>query len=274
MSESPSTKAPNIVFAIPCYGGMVSYRFMNSMFDCFQLLQKNGIRYHYRMIGNESLVSRARNSLVGMFLKIPEASHLMFIDADIEFSADSVLRLLRHDQDVIGGPVPRKMFDWEGIANAAAKGDPEPWNQWSHYGIGFEFKDNKPGQFIVNKGLLKMRNLGSAFMLIRRDVIESMIDAYPETRYSLTGQWVQSLKRGEQAGAEGRAPEYNYSLFNPIHDPDDNDVYLSEDFAFCRRWQKIGGEIWLDPTLKLNHFGSYNFQGNLSHFFRPKAPDG
>lgn len=270
MAQAKQT--PEIVFAIPCYGGMVGYRFMSSLIECFQVLQKHGLRYHYRMIGNESLVSRARNALVGMFLKIPTATHLMFIDADIEFPPDAVLRLAGHDRDVIGGPVPRKMFDWEGIIAAAARGDPAPWNQWSHYGIGFAFKDNKPGQFIADKGLLKMTNLGSAFMMIKRGVFERMIEAYPETRYSLTGQWIQSLKRDQQAGAEGRPTEYNYSLFNPIHDPDDNDVYLSEDFAFCRRWQKIGGSVWLDPTLKLNHYGSYNFQGDLSHFFRPRRP--
>jgi hypothetical protein len=44
-------------------------------------------------------------------------------------------------------------------------------------------------------------------------------------------------------------------------DPKDK-RYLSEDYTFSRRWQDIGGEIWLDPSISLNHYGSFNFQGN------------
>jgi hypothetical protein len=38
---------------------------------------------------------------------------------------------------------------------------------------------------------------------------------------------------------------------------------LSEDYTFCRRWQQIGGDIWLDPRVALNHVGHYTFRGNV-----------
>ena len=44
--------------------------------------------------------------------------------------------------------------------------------------------------------------------------------------------------------------------------------YLSEDYTFCRRWQKIGGNIWLDPDIKLNHVGQYVFSGNTKTLFK------
>jgi hypothetical protein len=39
--------------------------------------------------------------------------------------------------------------------------------------------------------------------------------------------------------------------------------YLSEDYTFCRRWQEMGGDVWLDPRTALNHIGHYTFRGNI-----------
>ena len=52
-----------------------------------------------------------------------------------------------------------------------------------------------------------------------------------------------------------------YALFDTMIDPVDR-RYLSEDYTFCRRWQEIGGDIWLDPSISLNHYGHFCFQGN------------
>jgi hypothetical protein len=52
-----------------------------------------------------------------------------------------------------------------------------------------------------------------------------------------------------------------YALFDTMIDPIDR-RYLSEDYTFCRRWQAMDGDIWLDPSISLNHYGSFCFQGN------------
>ena len=64
-------------------------------------------------------------------------------------------------------------------------------------------------------------------------------------------------------------PKYNpyfYSLFDTMIDPISK-RYLSEDYTFCRRWQDIDGEIWMDPSVDLDHYGNYSFQGNISEQF-------
>jgi len=48
--------------------------------------------------------------------------------------------------------------------------------------------------------------------------------------------------------------------------------YLSEDYTFCRRWQEIGGDIWLDPSISLNHYGHFCFQGNPSAIIQWNDP--
>ena len=78
-----------------------------------------------------------------------------------------------------------------------------------------------------------------------------MREAYPELHYR------------NDSNIDPKFNKYCYSFFDTLHDPDDN-RYLSEDYTFCRRWQKLGGEIWLDPNTHLNHVGTYTFEGELS----------
>jgi len=60
--------------------------------------------------------------------------------------------------------------------------------------------------------------------------------------------------------------KWTYLFFDTYLEPDTK-RYLSEDYAFCRRWQNIGGEILLDPLVKLDHTGHFVFDGNLNNMF-------
>jgi len=86
-------------------------------------------------------------------------------------------------------------------------------------------------------------------MLLKREVIERMIAAYPETRF--TSAHAYSNAKANQ----------NYALFDYMIDKDTG-AYVSEDFAFCQRWHNTGGKIWLDTSGKLTHIGAYNFCGD------------
>ena len=52
----------------------------------------------------------------------------------------------------------------------------------------------------------------------------------------------------------------HWLFFDCMVDPDSG-RYLSEDYAFCRRWRDIGGKIWVDLQCKLLHLGQHNFRG-------------
>ena len=221
----------NVFFATPCYGGQVTDQFFLSMFRVSQTFMQHGINFRITTLRNESLVTRARNILTAMFLE-SDCSHLMFIDADIEFDSESVLRALAYDIPIMAAAYPKKALPIQ-------------------YAINFKFVDQATKQVRVENGAVEVLDASTGFFLIKREVVEKMMQAYPELHYR------------NDSNIDEKFNKYCYSFFDTIHDPEDN-RYLSEDYTFCRRWQKIGGEIWLDPNTKLNHVGAYTFEGDVS----------
>lgn len=223
-------KGANIFFATPCYGGMLTDQFFLSMFKATQKLMQCGINFRVTTLRNESLITRARNILTSMFLD-SDCTHLMFIDSDIEFQPDDIIRMLAYDKPIIAGAYPKKALPVQ-------------------YAINFKFLDKERRQIRVENGAAEVLDASTGFFMIKREVVEKMIHAYPETRYR------------NDSNLDAKLTKYCYALFDCIIDPDDN-RYLSEDYTFCRRWQKLGGEIWLDLATKLNHVGSYTFEGDV-----------
>lgn len=221
----------NIFFATPCYGGMLTDQFFLSMFRMSQTLMQHGINFRVTTLRNESLISRARNILTAMFLG-SNCTHLMFIDSDIEFQPDDILRALAYDKPVVAGAYPKKALPVQ-------------------YAINFKFVNPETRQIRVENGAVEVLDASTGFFLIKRETIEKMIAAYPELHYKNDSNIDPSLNK------------HCYALFDTMIDPVDS-RYLSEDYTFCRRWQQLGGEIWLDPNTKLNHVGSYTFEGDVS----------
>ena len=98
------------------------------------------------------------------------------------------------------------------------------------------WKDGQLKEIEKSRDPMKVDYAGTGFMLIKRSVIEDMIIQYPETNYE---------EKGEK-----------YAIFDTMID---GDVYLSEDYTFCKRWRDMDGEIWCDPTIKLTHWGLKGF---------------
>lgn len=221
----------NVFFATPCYGGMLTDQYFLSMFRMSQVLMQHGINFRITTLRNESLISRARNILTAMFLD-SNCTHLMFIDSDIEFQPEDILRALAYDKPIIAGAYPKKALPVQ-------------------YAINFKFVNPETRQIRVENGAVEVLDASTGFFLIQRETVEKMILAHPELHYR------------NDSNIDPKLNKHCYALFDTMIDPDDN-RYLSEDYTFCRRWQKMGGEIWLDPNTKLNHVGSYTFEGDVS----------
>jgi hypothetical protein len=196
------------------------------------------------LLGHDSLITRSRNTLVAQFLNTPMATHLLFIDADISFEAEQVYQMLAFDQDFVAGVYPLKVIDWSNAAimRAASKG--EGFEAAPLLYVGALCPDGeRDGRFATGV------YCGGGFMLLKRQAIERMVEAYPETRYKS----VHAYSNVKTA--------VNYALFDCMIDKDTN-AYISEDFGFCQKWRDIGGKIWLDTEGRLTHIGAYSFHGD------------
>jgi hypothetical protein len=244
MTETPSR--PMVFIATPCFGGLVSQHYMQSVISLIQLASQANFDAALALLGHDSLITRSRNTLVSQFLNTPAATHLLFIDADISFDAGQVHEMLRFDQDFVAGIYPLKVIDWSNPAIKRAVTAREPFQAASLLYVGTLCTGNereREGRFAT------AIYCGGGFMLIKRQVIERMIAAYPESRYKTVHAY-SNAKTAE-----------NYALFDCMIDKETGS-YVSEDFGFCQKWRDIGGKIWLDTEGKLTHIGSYNFLGD------------
>ena len=75
--------------ATPCYGGQLNEPYFRSVIKMMTFFNQHQIPLAFGTIANESLVTRARNVLLAYFLA-SDYTHLLFIDADIEFQTEVV----------------------------------------------------------------------------------------------------------------------------------------------------------------------------------------
>jgi len=229
--QQPGPGAPfdfskvHLHIGIPCYGGMVSEPTMTSFLRFILLAQQAGLNWSLDTMVNESLVTRARNNLMAKMMTNKEATHFMFIDADIRFEPDAILKMIACDKDVIGGLYPKKALPVNYVINLRP-----------------ETK--------IQGDIFTVDTMGTGFLLFKRHVYEKLIAAHPETKY------VDDVGLGKQY------EPMMYSIFDC--EIDERGHYLSEDWLFCRRWAKLGGEIWAHGKVLLNHIGHYEFAGDLS----------
>lgn len=243
---------PLVFLATPCFGGMVTQNYMLSVIRLMSYAKPAGFDVALSMMGCDALISRARSALVAAFLDEPRATHLLFVDADISFEPQQVERLLKFDKEFTGALYPLKSIDWELIPQRCVKGG-ESVRQAAFSYVGTfcsEAERKQEGDFAT--GIY----VGGGFQLIRRSAIERMIAAYPETHFSRVHDLPMSGARRDVVQSSNL-----YALFDCIIDPETG-AYLSEDYSFCLRWRKIGGDIWIDVRSKLNHCGTYEFVGD------------
>ena len=249
----------HVHYCTPCYGGQVTEPYFRSWSKAHMMFTKHEIPYSITTSANESLVSRARCHMVAYFMANPKATHMMFIDADINFDPIDILHMLQHDKDIIVGAYPKKELDWRSISKKFQSGithEDELKDAGANYALNFEWNTNEDNNrtLKIENGLVKLKDAATGFMLIKRSVFERLIEAYPDLYFN------------NDLNLDKEFEKWTYLFFDCMHEPETK-RYLSEDYAFCRRWQAIGGEVWLDPLVKLDHVGHYTFNGNVSKVF-------
>lgn len=213
----------NLFVGTPCYNSMVHSDYLHSV-----------ISYHERKLpitimtlGNESLITRGRNTVISYFHYDKRFSHLLFLDADIYLHADELVKLIAHEKDAIGGPVKLK---------------------------GFNKFDNTPvfntGKLIEDygDGLVSMDRIGTAVFMLSRKAVSALVEKAKGDGDVYTGN---PHSRGD---ADIEIPQYD--IFKTgVFDGE----YLSEDYYVCRVLRDLGFKVYVDLTCQTRHNGMFSF---------------
>lgn len=219
-----------LFIGIPIYGA-VDIHFFDSMMKFIE--QRKGFNCVVHFQYGDSLVSRARNSIVMEFLKT-DCTHLLMIDSDLVFSIEQIKRLFSHGEDVVGGLYPKKK-----------QGEVE-----------FVFNCLTPPEQMDSRRLTLVKYVGTGFLCVSRKVFEKIISEYgDELIFKVDG------KEGKIGFDFFKVGVYKY--------PDGNRRYLSEDWYFCQMATDLGFKIYADNGILLKHSGGavYPLQSQETQIF-------
>lgn len=237
MSETTQVEAAynlvgrKIMLGLPTYDYKVSSKLAISLANFCLLAMKHGVDVQICNISGCSVVSRVRNLIAADFLN-SDCTDLMFIDSDINFDAEDIFRLMAWNSDPKKGIVA-------GIPVARKKGQ-----------VYFSTLDSDEDQniFMDKMGLVRAKRVATAFMMIRKEVFEKLKEAHPEWVYH------DEKKQGDEMVAF-----FDFAL--------KDGQYIGEDYLFCDRAREMGFEVWIDPTIKLGHMGTIEFEGSFGEEF-------
>lgn len=250
----------SLFLATPMYDGACTAGYSKSLMNLGRICLEMGIPLKTYFITNESLVQRARNYCADMFME-SGMSHMLFIDADIEFNADDVIRILGVHvanpklYDVLAAPYPKKGIEWNKVKYFADK--VENPAELAHVTGDFVF-NTKDGNPNINMGIpTEVMETGTGFMLIPRYVFERFKNRFPKYRYRPDHKNTTDFDGSREIMAY-------------FHCEIDKKTkrYLSEDYFFCQKIREIGLKVHLVPWIELTHIGRYAFDGSLVKEFQ------
>lgn len=223
------------------YGGNAKSVYITSLSNLVIKLAQRGHFVMQTNLTNESLITRARNTLAYTFLE-SDCDALLFIDGDHSFDADDVVKMIESGKDLIGAIYPMKSINWQAVRNAALLGKE---NLEEYSGIFAVNMLDESQSYDVNTPF-KVLDIGTGMMFITRKVFE---DLKPRCKTYKNNSIGSSMPFG------GEVVEYFTTTIN------ENGTLLSEDYAFCAMWRSLGNDVWAAPWVKITHAGEYNFSG-------------
>jgi len=239
------------MISTPMIDGKCGMLYALSCLKLQQELLKNNIRHTFNFLQGESLIPRARNRMADMFMA-SNCSHHLFIDGDIAFEPQDIVHMLALDYDILCGPYPKKSIDWKHVIEA--KSEEEARVFAGNFVLNLmpgtkEFKLDEP---------VEVLEAGTGIMMTARRVYEKMQSSV--TAYTVDGMTLETYTPIE--GEKALNGPHVWDYYNPYIDKKTR-TYLSEDYAFCRRWRAIGGKIFLCPWMKTVHSGIMDFTGDI-----------
>jgi len=238
-----------ILIATPAYGQMFYSPYVESVIKLVQLMHRNGWNFSHRTVSYPE-ISESRNYLLTQWFDNTDASHLLFIDADMGFEPQLIADMVAFDKPVVGVAYPKRSIDLNRVAELAAAGGTAERAivEAQEFVISTLPRAQKPR--IVN-GFLEARGCGAGILLIQRSCIETMLRLIPVLSDS-------KAKVAPLAKALNR-------LIRAFDIVIDDGFRLSEDYSFCHRWRNLcQGEIWVSIEHQIKHIGLNEFKSRYA----------
>jgi len=248
--EQKNSDLPRIFLATPVHSEC-SIHYTQSLLKFQQDCLMKNILVSFSLL-KSSLVTQGRNLCVNGFLEEGDKyTHLLFIDSDIEFKTETIMKLIAADKDVIAAPYPLKAIDWDKIYKRISTKNFDA-DTLSKMGFTWPIKIENSKEVSIENGIMEVTHAPTGCMLIKKQVFEKMIKAYPDLK----------IEQPTIVNGEETTKPYYYNFFDTYHEPDTK-RYYGEDFGFCKRWTEIGGKCYIYVTDNITHIGEYCYSGSL-----------
>lgn len=228
----------HLLIATPQASGCPHDSYNVSLDNTKQLIRQHGGQVENFKTKWIADISLARSKLFGAFLRDKKYTHMIMIDDDQDWKPEEVVWMLLLKRDFLAAVSCKKCIPPEFAFNA----------------IGDDGKI-APLFHELETNVTQLPFVGGAFVMLSRSCVEKMAASYPELEYEVDPGIVE------------------YGVFDPIIIHDGNmKRRLSEDYAFCFRWRKIGGKCEVKLDVDLGHTGSHRFSGSLYDYFLKTQP--
>ena len=256
-----------LIILTPCFGDICHIGYVTSLLNTMFVFKKLNIPIYVEFCRNDSLVTRARNNLIAKAMSNEYNTHFLFIDNDIQWEVEDIIKLICHDAQLIGGVYPIKKYNWNKLVKPNSKTNNLDFVEKSiNHKNNSVLKNTNNENYIrynlvnynlnylneklsINHNTAKVKHVATGFMLIKRKTIELMFVKYSSTKYTDDVNFLKTEKENK----------YAYALFDCRIE---NNSYHSEDWVFCDRWRKMGGEVLIDVSINLTHTGIEDYKGS------------
>ncbi len=238
-----------ITIATPAFGEVFYTPYVQSLFRLMKAFQRRKWDSAFSSIAYAD-IAESRNFLLTRWFDKTDATHLLFIDADMGFPAELVLDMVDFGRPVVGVIYPKRQINLDRVAELATAG--EPAKRAIARGHDYIVR-KKRGVSITSPhaGFMQVDGCGAGVLLIARTAIETMLEKMPtlsDPAAKINSPLTANLDRLIRA-------------FEPVRV---NGALLSEDFSFCHRWNACGGEVWVNTAHEIEHIGLHRFKGRYS----------
>ena len=161
--------------------------------------------------------------------------------------------MVKRDKEILSIPYPLKSMMWDKLFQKVKQDEikkPEDLKRWLN---AYPMRVEDPKDIKVAQGCMEVTHSPTGCMLIKREVFDKMIKAYPEKKIVqktvINGDYVDR--------------NHMWNFFDCLHDPETK-TYLGEDFSFCKLWKDIGGKCYAFIDDPIHHIGEYSYEGRFA----------